>query len=758
MLFRVLVFGCFFGLCIATSIVLGVYPVFLSFVAAALLTKLSERAWNLHLFQKDRRRVAVMGLYSLLFGQAVGIGRLVVFMGIRCNMHQNRLDIDTWGILTGILISILVFPILLNASEFACRINLLPSPRNLSVRKVFAISWAAIAVCWLPYLLAYSPGGIVGDGAHTLEEALRGGAPSTNHWSVCYILVLRFFLWLGSMVSARLQAGVYLWVWFASLAIAAVFALVAATLWKRGAPRWAVVSIVAMYALCGFFASYGMSLWKDGTFGAAIVLLCLMLWRFTDDDKAVSAGDVAGFAALGFFLCVWRSNGPFLLAPTLVGIAILMRKRGKALVVSGILVIVISAILTGPIYRACGIGSDSLRESISIPTQQLAAVINHDRPLTAAQKEVLFDILPEKTWRRYYSPGDSDDLKVRMDNTKISSQVPGMLKVWAQLLPSNLKLYVEAYLLQTIGFWKPFCWRGIYRDYWVGIQDISCRGFYNDDKFIETVGYDIKPLLEMNMRLVSSGTMVWLLLLACAVILSRRTQRAKRLLPLLPLVAGWAMIMVSTPLAFFHRYVVFITLALPLILALPLGPDRVVSDDGVPSRNGFAHGSRILLAVLFGALSLAALCAVMCHIGVKDANLRDDPFDIWFYGKAYNAGHYIKEGSAWQEVDCSWTIGNVMTIEVPVKSSYRDFDVKMSVLVPFHGPKHWVARQGETILGSGAMNAAGDIVFRASATGRKLAFSIDFPDAERPCDVSPSSTDPRLISMRVRKIRIGPHR
>ena len=56
------------------------------------------------------------------------------------------------------------------------------------------------------------------------------------------------------------------------------------------------------------------------------------------------------------------------------------------------------------------------------------------------------------------------------------------------------------------------------------------------------------------------------------------------------------------------------------------------------------------------------------------------------------------------------------------------------------------------------MNAAGDIVFRASATGRKLAFSIDFPDAERPCDIIPSSTDTRLISMRVRRIRIGPHR
>ena len=80
MLFQVMLFGCFMALCIATSMVFGVYPLFASFVAAALLQKLSERAWNLHLFYKDRRRMAVMRLYSLFFGLAVGIGRLVVFM------------------------------------------------------------------------------------------------------------------------------------------------------------------------------------------------------------------------------------------------------------------------------------------------------------------------------------------------------------------------------------------------------------------------------------------------------------------------------------------------------------------------------------------------------------------------------------------------------------------------------------------------------------------------------------------------------
>ena len=732
---------------------LGISPLFCSVFAAAAMVLLVERYYREYSGECNRPRLIGAALFSLFFGQAFSLGRLIVFSGFPRDMRHNYLTIDFAGIFTGVLVAIVIFPAIICALGFFNSRDFLSTLRRKSSSRIFYLSWATIVGFWLPYLLTYCPGGIVGDGALTLEDALRDGPPHTNHWSVAYIMVLKLFLYLGSLFSDRLQTGIYLWVILATVAVAAAFAAVAATLWRRGAPRWFVVATVAMYALCGFFASYGMSLWKDGTFGAGVVLLSLMLWDYSDADRKIGKIDVVLFAMLGLFLCVWRSNGPFLLATTLAGMAILLRRRVRALLVSGVLVVVFSTILTGPLYRAWGIGSDSVRESISIPAQQLAAVINHNRPMTEAQKEILFDILPEESWRKYYFPGISDFLKVRMDTNRISSQLPGMLKVWAQLLPSNFQLYVETYLLQTIGFWKPFCWQGLFLDYWVGIQDLKMRGYMPNDLFSRHVGYGVKPILDQNMRFISSGTMVWILLLACTAILTRRTGRTRRLLPLLPLVAGWALIMISTPQAYFYRYIVFLPMALPVIAVLPFGLDKEEQPKHFPSGHSFRRSA--LFAFMLVA-SFAALAIAIAQKSQKVETLGDEPFDIWFYGDDFNADHYALCGY-WPEQDCSWTFGKYMNLEIPVKSSSRDFDVKISSLAPFNGEKHWIARQNGEIVGQGALNARGDMKFVATAADGKLRFSVEFPDAERPCDVDKAYQDHRLISMRIQRIRIGPH-
>lgn len=743
----------------STCIMLDVSPFFFSFLAAAAMLWLTNKFLDEYSGQFNRSRLLLAGAFSLLFGQACGLGEQIVFRGFRYDMYHNYIIIGPACIFTGVLVAIVIFPAVLSAIGFVTSRDLLHTGHPESSRKVFFISWATISAFWLPYLLTYAPGGIVGDGVETLEEVLRNGPPSTNHWSVAYILVLRFFLFLGSFVSGNLQTGIYLWVVFATVAIAAVFALVAATLWKKGAPLWFVVATVAMYALCGFFASYGMSLWKDGTFGAGVVLLSLMLWEFSDTGKTIGKRDVFLFILLGLFLCTWRSNGPFLFVPTLICMAILSRKRAKTLLVAGTLVIVLSFVVTGPIYRACGIGSDSLRESISIPTQQLAAVINHNRPLTDEQKEVLFDILPEETWREYYFPGISDDLKVRMSNARISSQLPGMLRVWAQLLPFNFKLYVETYLMQTIGFWKPFSWRGLYFDYWVGIADFHYRGYRNNDYFRWLTGDSIKPILNGNMRFISSGTMVWLLLFVCTAILCRRDGRAKRLLPLVPLLAGWAAIMISTPMAFFYRYVVFLPMALPIIAVLPFGNAKKLCESaGTQSRIGISFSSRSRLWNI--AMLLASLAALSIAVSLKSDKLEklgDAPLDILFSGRQYNADKYVV-GGIWQpDKEFSWTSGKRMDVIIPVKGQCKDFDVRITVAEPFNGRQRWIARQNDSVIGQGLLESAGYMVFPASVERGNLAFSIELPDAQRPCDVDPESKDNRLISLPIKRIRIGPH-
>ena len=133
------------------------------------------------------------------------------------------------------------------------------------------------------------------------------------------------------------------------------------------------------------------------------------------------------------------------------------------------------------------------------------------------------------------------------------------------------------------------------------------------------------------------------------------------------------------------------------------------------------------------------------------------PLDIWFYGHNYNAHHYIS-GIYQPEQHGSWTSGTHMDVEIPVRSSYMEYDVRIIVRQPFCGSQRWIARQKDAIIGQGGLESAGDLRFPAAVANGELAFSIEFPDAKRPSEVYSDSKDYRKIAMLIERIRIGPHK
>ena len=137
--------------------------------------------------------------------------------------------------------------------------------------------------------------------------------------------------------------------------------------------------------------------------------------------------------------------------------------------------------------------------------------------------------------------------------------------------------------------------------------------------------------------------------------------------------------------------------------------------------------------------------------------LNEVPLDIWFYGHNYNAHHYIS-GIYQPEQHGSWTSGTHMDVEIPVRSSCMEYDVRIVVRKPFFGRQHWIARQKDAIIGQGALESAGDVIFSAAVANGRLAFSIEFPDAKRPSEVYSDSGDYRKLAMQIERIRIGPHK
>lgn len=138
-------------------------------------------------------------------------------------------------------------------------------------------------------------------------------------------------------------------------------------------------------------------------------------------------------------------------------------------------------------------------------------------------------------------------------------------------------------------------------------------------------------------------------------------------------------------------------------------------------------------------------------------NIGEAPLDILFHGPNYNAQYYIS-GISKPEQNGSWTLGTHMDVEIPAKSPYKAYDVRIVVSKRFYDRQRWIARQKDAIIGQGALESPGDLSFIATVANGKLAFSIEFPDAKRPCEVYSSNKDRRKIAMLIERIRIGPHK
>lgn len=704
----------------------------------------------------ESRTKCVGGIYAVLLSLAIVAGSQVHYVGMRSKVNENYIELDLSCFLTGITLAVLLYPFIIFLLRFIEKHKLSSNSIDIQqdYKKFFLIAWLVIFSAWLPYLLTFYPGGLVGDGACTLEEALQAGIPNSNHWVVLYILVLKLFLKIGSFISTDINVGIFLYVVFESISFSAVCAAVATKVKQKGVPNIMAWVTVLLYAFSGFFASYSITLWKDALFSAAIVLLVLLLWELPCESKG-SLRYCLKFVLLSLFICFWRNNGIYVLILCIVGIAVLLKKQGKHLLMAGVSVVLITSIIQGPVYDSLGIGKDSLIESFSVPIQQIAAVINEGAELTDYQQEILFSTIPKEKWIENYCPTLSDDLKTATNIPYLEEHLSDFLAVWAQLLLPHLGTYVKAYLMQMLGFWQPGVYRGNYFDYWVGVEDFFDRGYEAKDMLQATTGISLKNILESRMEFIPSGTMVWLMFFALSAILCQNTNKRRRILVLLPLLASWLIIMIASPIAYAYRYIVMIPLAFPVIFTIPFFHNEACENLTEEKRQVNTAQYSLYFMIMVGVIGvLAVVFNLKDDIKVID-KYKGGELSIYFTGNRYNATDYAIFGVSGDEGAFSWTSEEKMAVEIPVKGTFDELSVEIVVVGTFIGEKTYVVKQKELKIAEGTINGAGTIEFDILPKGGELSFEIYFPDSQVVSDVIVDSTDDRKIALQLESMIIS---
>lgn len=333
--------------------------------------------------------------------------------------------------------------------------------------------------------------------------------------------------------------------------------------------RHRVGKLYMIFAVCFFvlspvLAGHSIIMWKDVPFSIVILMLVLFLYDASRQSE-LSKKDVVKLLVILLALVMLRNNGIYVALATLVYAIIVFGSFRKKLIASGIVLVLIAAIVQGPLFALLSVEKGHFSESVSVPLQQVAATVAGGGEVTESQAEFLNQVLPLDEMADTYNPTSPNPLKfsVNFNDEFLEAHKLEFISVWAHMLPSNLGDYVRAWVLLTEGYWNP------------GFQGSSIGAttamFEQETNDLLGFGWDPNDLSSALKAgfpaLFGMGTFVptvFCVAVLC-LLLNRRRGAARKLTCFLPLAALAFTLLIAAPINNDFRYVLSFCLVLPFL-------------------------------------------------------------------------------------------------------------------------------------------------------------------------------------------------
>lgn len=439
---------------------------------------------------------------------------------------------------------------------------------NVNKKKlpIFRVSFIVLLLAWLPYLLTYFPGGVYYDTFASIRQVENGLSTLTNHNPILYTLLLKYFITLGEITHVGLKGGIFYFLIVQYISCAAILSYAVKVIYKKPISKWYAYGTLLFFALFSLVPFYVISIWKDTPFSFVLFLYITFLIdkgpSFTESKK-----DFDFYLALTFFICFLRNNG----ITIIIGMALilwLLTKNKKLGIANGILLLII-LLIQGPIYSYFHLNGSTFIEATAIPFQQITYSLKKGTKLDEKDLKFLNEIIPLETLKATYTPVNFDPIKFHeeFNSYAYSAGKKELIFLWLKLIPKNVKNYIEAYLLQTLGYWDFL--RGndtayIQKDIWENEYNLK-----QTDLIEELSGLSLKNILTPRIYF-SAASFIWLTFLSIAIVIHKK--KYQDLLYYAPCILLWIGIMIGTPIAFSLRYVYVFVLFIPYSVIIPLFP------------------------------------------------------------------------------------------------------------------------------------------------------------------------------------------
>lgn len=422
-------------------------------------------------------------------------------------------------------------------------------------------------LCWLPYFLYQYPGIMTPDSINQLEQVLHV-IPYSNHHPFLHTLLIGFFYNIGYKLTGNMVVAVSFYTFFQMCMLALTVSYLIGTLRQFRLRSLGCFIITLFYALIPYHAVFSVTVWKDILFAAGVLFFgCSMLSLL----KEITISSLIVMGISGLVMCLFRSNGWYAFLLCLPFLLFYFRRKARTVFPVLIGVFAVAVIVKYPVMNSLSVIQPDLIESLSVPTQQITAVICNDRPLTQEQLTLIENVVDLTYVKDLYNPYYADNIKelVRAGHQDYLVAHKGeFLKLWIQLGLAYPGDYLEAYIHQTYGYWYPDSFYLVAEAEGVSATSlgVSHTPLIGGPLVVKGKEIAIKlgGMLPLYGTLWSMGVALWVLIFCIGNSFIRREKR--KLILYLPTVALFLTVMLATPVATEFRYVYFLVFGLPFYL------------------------------------------------------------------------------------------------------------------------------------------------------------------------------------------------
>ena len=547
--------------------------------------KLSMRTIDLNVIRG--RKIA--GGLSFLFTTAM-------LFGVRLEAVGN-VDFKDWKLWISLPVLTCLFTILVRKfwnflgkigdrkQRIAAHIKVPETPSFIG-KHVNIVTFVFLILCWIPVLLAVYPGFFVYDAQ---DEFLQVASRNfTTHHPLVHVLMLGGIICAVHKITDSYNLGIACYILVQMFVVAGSFTCLLAWLRKKKVSKavrlisllyFAFFPVIVMFTLCSA---------KDALFTAALLLLLMTMLEMGIAEDAFFSSKVGMlfFVISAVVMLLFRKNGIYafaLMAPVLL---LYHKKYRKKM---GILLIVVFAayfLVNGTLTIACSARSEENQEILTIPIQQLARTYKFNKEVFDAEDiAALHEILPEEALR-LYNPKLSDPVKCQFQNQAFAADKSKYIKLWMKVGLRKPLSYINAWLVNSYGFWYPDTIIDVYSGNTVftfTYKDSSYFGYEVElpgirdskipwlDEQYRKLSLELEqekiPILSM---LYSPGGLFWCFLFMFSYLFYRKKYHI--LVPYLLVLLVWLTVLLGP--TYLPRYVLIFWFGLPLFAAVTLEEEK----------------------------------------------------------------------------------------------------------------------------------------------------------------------------------------